>query len=290
MVKYIDAKSILSELKGKDEFFGIRYNMNLYRGCQHGCIYCDTRSECYGIGDIGLITVKRNALALLARELIAKRVRKATIGTGSMNDPYMPLEKRLQMTCRALELIAGARFPVHVITKSDLVARDIDILQEANRTYAAVSFTVTTADDCLSRIIEPAAPVSSRRFRAMELLSRAGIYTGVTFMPLLPFIDDTEENVREVVRRAAGSGASYVIPMFGVTLRRGSRDYFYGRLDRHFPGYRNLYEATYADNYECISPAYRRLYDVFREESEKWGLASRMRFYEPPCDVQPTLF
>src|SRR5699024_11107876 len=145
-VKSIETKSILSRLKSKDNYWGIAYNMNLYRGCQHGCIYCDTRSCCYGIGDISHISVKKNALELLDHELGTKRG-KATIGTGSMNDPYMPLEKQMKLTGGALELIAKHRFPVHVITKSSLVTRDADLLQDIGRTYAAVSFTITTADD-----------------------------------------------------------------------------------------------------------------------------------------------
>ena len=156
-VKSIETKSILSRLKSKDNYWGIAYNMNLYRGCQHGCIYCDTRSSCYGVGDISHISVKKNALELLDHELGTKRG-KATIGTGSMNDPYMPLEKQMKLTGGALEIIAKHRFPVHVITKSSLVTRDADVLQDIGRTYAAVSFTITTcllytsdaADDLLA--------------------------------------------------------------------------------------------------------------------------------------------
>ena len=194
-VQYIEAKSILSKLRQKDTYFGITYNMNLYRGCQHGCIYCDTRSECYGVGDISRISVKKNALELLAKELASKRKNKATVGTGSMNDPYMPLEKELGITRRALEEIARARFPVHIITKSDLVMRDLDILKEISKTYAAVSLTITTGSDELSRKIEPGAPVSSDRFKALEYLAKNGIYAGVTLMTHLPFINDTQENI-----------------------------------------------------------------------------------------------
>ena len=201
-MRYIETKTILSKLRTADRWFGIAYNMNLYRGCQHGCIYCDTRSDCYGIGDIAQIAVKRNALELLSAELRARRKKRATIGTGSMNDPYMPVERELRLTRRALGMIADERFPVHVITKSSLAERDADILQEISATYAAVSFTVTCADDALSVRTEPGAPASSERFSAMAALAAKGIYTGVTMMPLLPLINDTRENVEAIVRRA----------------------------------------------------------------------------------------
>lgn len=187
-MRYIETKTILSKLRTADRWFGIAYNMNLYRGCQHGCIYCDTRSDCYGIGDIAQIAVKRNALELLPAELRARRKKRATISTGSMNDPYMPVERELRLTRRALGMIADERFPVHVITKSSLAERDADILQEISATYAAVSFIVTCADDALSVRTEPGAPASSERFRAMAALAAKGIYTGVTMMPLLPLI------------------------------------------------------------------------------------------------------
>lgn len=236
MEEPIRTRTILSRLRTRDTLFGITYNMNLYRGCSHGCIYCDTRSTCYGIGDISRIRIKENAVALLEKELSGKKGHKATIGTGSMNDPYMPCEKRHRLTRSALEIISRHRFPVHVITKSGLVARDKDILSEiSGKSYAAVSFTVTTSDDTLARITEPGATPPSLRFNAMEKLASAGIYTGVTMMPILPFINHRPENITEIMRMAASSGASYVLPMFGVTLREGSRDFFYSALDKHFP-------------------------------------------------------
>src|SRR5512137_2350561 len=161
MIKEIQAKTLLGRVKGPDDWFGLYYNMNLYRGCQHQCIYCDSRSECYQIENFNQdVLIKANAIELLRRELAGKRF-IGTIGTGSMNDPYMPLEAGLRLTRGALEVIAEAGFPVHVITKSDLVLRDIDLLEEIGRkSYAAVTFTVTTADDPLSRKLEPGAPVS----------------------------------------------------------------------------------------------------------------------------------
>lgn len=291
MEEPIRTRTILSRLRTRDTLFGITYNMNLYRGCSHGCIYCDTRSTCYGIGDISRIRIKENAVALLEKELSGKKGPKATIGTGSMNDPYMPCEKRHRLTRSALEIIARHRFPVHVITKSGLVARDKDILSEiSGKSYAAVSFTVTTSDDTLARITEPGATPPSLRFNAMEKLASAGIYTGVTMMPILPFINDRPENITEIMRMAASSGASYVLPMFGVTLREGSRDFFYSALDKHFPGIKDRYEQTFANRYECFSPRYADLRDVFLQGASRYGLSGSMRFYEPPPPAQLSMF
>ena len=165
-----------------------------------------------------------------------------------MNDPYMPLEKETRLTRRALEAIAEAGFPVHVITKSDLILRDIDLLQEiARKSYAAVTFTVTTAEDALSKRLEPGAPVSSRRLAAVQALSRGGLLSGVALMPVLPFIEDTEENIRAIVQLAQAAGAKYILPAFGMTLRDRQRRYFYAKLDGLFPGLRPRYERTFGD-------------------------------------------
>ena len=179
---------------------------------------------------------------------------------------------------------------MHVITKSSLAERDADILQEISATYAAVSFTVTCADDALSVRTEPGAPASSERFRAMAALAAKGIYTGVTMMPLLPLINDTRENVEAIVRRAKDAGASYILPMFGVTLRSGSREHFHATLDREFPGLKARYEACFGNRYECFSPSYRKLNDTFRNLCAKLGLETRMRFYAPTLPEQGSLF
>ena len=264
--------------------------MNLYRGCQHGCIYCDTRSECYGINDISTISVKSNALELLTKELRAKRKARATIGTGSMNDPYMPLEKELEMTRRALKIIAFEKFPVHIITKSNLVARDGDILQEIAKIYAAVSFTITTYDDKLAKTIEPDAPKSSDRFKAMARLASLGIYTGVTLMPILPFINDTRENLENIIKEAKNAGASYIIFMPGMTLRKGSREYFYNALDHNFPGIKERYHTSFGEQYICNSPNYRMLTNTFHDLSSKSGIETKMKFYQPTTNQQLSIW
>ena len=240
MITEIQAKTILNHVKQPDTYFGLKYNLNLYRGCQHQCIYCDSRSECYQIENFADIHVKVNAIDLLADALPRKRVR-GTIGFGSMNDPYMPLEREYQLCRRALEVIAKHQFPVHIITKSDLVLRDIELLKEINQVYAAVSFTITAADDELAKQTEPGAPPSSARFAAMRQLADAGIHTGVTMMPILPFIGDTEENITRLVELAHQNGASYILPWFGMSLRAGSRDWYYDQLDQRFPGIKQKY-------------------------------------------------
>jgi DNA repair photolyase len=277
----IQAKTMLASITHPDPIFGLRYNMNLYRGCQHQCIYCDSRSECYGIENFNQdVLVKVNAIELLEKELPRKRV-KGVIGTGSMNDPYMPLEKRYNLTGRALALIARHGFGVHVITKSDLVLRDLELLSAIRKVHALVSFTVTTADDDLSRKIEPGAPVSSARFAAMKAVADRSIYTGVSMMPILPFLEDTPENITAIVQRAADNGASYIVPWFGLSMRDRQRVHLYTQLDRLFPGLRVQYEQRYGERYDCAAPNAARLREVFKNVCQKYGLAERVPQYQP---------
>jgi DNA repair photolyase len=280
MIKEIHTKTILNHVKQPDTYFGLKYNMNLYRGCQHQCIYCDSRSECYQIENFADIHVKVNAIDLLADALPRKRVR-GTIGFGSMNDTYMPVERKYRLTRQALEVVRQHQFPVHIITKSDLVLRDIDTLKEINKTYAAISFTITTADDELARVLEPGAPLSSARFNAMRTLADVGIHTGVTMMPILPFIEDTVENVTDLVEMARQAGASYILPWFGMSLRAGSRDYYYDKLDKLFPGVKRKYVQQYGGRYECNSPDWRKLDDVFQKLVYKFGITTQMPVFTP---------
>ncbi len=288
MIREITARTLLSSASRPDPWFGIKYTMNLYRGCQHQCIYCDSRSECYRVENFADILVKVNAIELLRKELARKRV-KGTVGTGSMNDPYMPLERERRLTEQALAVIAEYGFPVHVITKSDLVVRDIGKLREIGRVYAAVSFTITTADDELSKKVEPGAPPSSRRFEALRALSANGITAGVTMMPILPFIEDTEENVSAIVEKAHAAGARYVLPAFGMTMRDRQRTYYYDQLDRLFPGLKTKYQRRYGERYGCSVPDAKQLEELFRAMCEHYGLATRMPFYTPESPSQLTL-
>ena len=251
MAEYIETKTILSKLKGApDPYFGITYNMNLYRGCQHQCIYCDSRSKVYGIENFAHIQIKKNAHSLLEKAL-NKRIKKGTIGTGSMNDPYMPVERERQHTRSALKIIAKRRFPVHILTKSDLVVRDMDLLKDISKIYSSVSFTITTSDDELSQVIEPGAPVSSIRFHAMKKLASQGLYTGVILTPVLPFITDSEKNIKDIVAMAKDNGANYILGCMGMTQRDGQREFYYKALDKSFPGIKANYIRNFGSDYNC---------------------------------------
>jgi DNA repair photolyase len=289
MIQEIKAKVLLSHVKQPDAWFGLKYNMNLYRGCQHQCIYCDSRSECYQIKNFSDILVKVNAIELLRKELASKRV-KGVIGTGSMNDPYMPLEEKLNLTGRALEVIAQYRFPAHIITKSDLVLKDLATLDRINQVYAAVSFTITTADDELAKKVEPGASLVSERFRAMEVLASHGILTGVAMMPILPFIEDSQENITQIINRAYECGAKYIIPWFGMSLRDRQRAYYYDKLDRLFPGMRKKYEKRFGNQYHCPINNAARLEKVFSQLCSRYGIASRIKQYQAETATQLRLF
>lgn len=287
-MRQIKSKTILSTVK-PDPWFRISYNMNLYRGCTHGCIYCDSRSVCYHVENFDEPAVKENAAEMLAYEL-ARKKKKGIIGFGSMNDPYMPAEALQMQTLAALKVIERRRFPVHIITKSNLVLRDINVLKSIAQVYAAVSVTITTSDDELASKIEPLAPTSTARFEVIRRMREEGIHAGVTFMPVLPFINDTEENVRAIVARAVTAGAEYIIPYLGVTLREGSREYFYQKLDTCFPGIRQKYEAAFEGKYECQSPNAKALYRLLDSLCRENGIAQVLPEYKVVGDRQMDLF
>jgi DNA repair photolyase len=273
-VPTVPAKTIVTRTKN-NAWFGTDYTMNLYRGCCHGCIYCDSRSECYQIEAFDSVRVKENALLLVERELRAKR-KKGLVGTGSMSDPYNPWEKTLALTRGALQLIERYQFGVAIATKSPLVQRDADVLNRiGEKAPAIVKMTITTAEDALCQKIEPYVAPTSKRFEALEALSRAGIYCGILLMPLLPYINDTKENVLAIVQRAADCGVKFIYPGFGVTLRDTQQLYFYQQLDRLFPGIKARYLAM-GNNYVYQSPKAQRLMDVFQTACEKNGIVYRM--------------
>lgn len=279
-MEYIAAKSILSGYKEQPGWFGCHYNMNLYRGCSHGCIYCDSRSECYGIEDFDRVRAKENALVILEKELGSRR-RLGIIHTGSMSDPYNPAEREENLTSRSLSLIARYGYGVVMATKSDLVVRDIALLQKiAQSAPAAVNITITTADDELAKKLEPAAPVSSRRFAAIQALSSAGVTAGVLLMPVLPFIEDTPENIENIVKLAAGAGAKYIFNggryVFGVTMRDRQRAYFYQKIEEIYPGMAKRYQGAYGSDYSCQSPEAARLWRVYTNACEEYGIEYRM--------------
>lgn len=261
---FVTVKSILSARNG----------MNLYRGCQHGCIYCDARSSCYGMDHpFEDIAVKENGLQLLEAALRSKR-KPCMIGTGSMSDPYMPLEEQLHITRRSLELIEKYGFGATVLTKSDRVLRDLDILRRINsRTKAVVQMTLTTMDENLCRILEPNVSTTQQRIAALKALQRAGIPTVVWLCPIVPFLSDTEENIRCLVDACADAGVRGIIHFgMGMTLREGNREYFYSQLDRHFPGLKERYIRTYGNAYEIPSPRAAQLEQIFREYCDRYGI------------------
>ncbi|MGN0143954.1 MAG: SPL family radical SAM protein [Clostridium sp.] len=275
----IDAKILLSRNKKPSGWFGTNYLFNIYRGCEHHCIYCDSRSLCYRIENFDELIVKKNAVTLLAKELKAKR-KKGTIGTGSMSDPYTKSEKKYMLTRRCLEVIAKYNYPVHITTKSNLILRDIDILQEINKIYTSVAITITTSDDNLSSIIEPSAPSSSDRFKALGILSSIGICTSITMMPILPFIEDNEKNILDIVNKAQYYGVKHIVPYLGMSLRDRQRAYYYKSLDKNFPGIREKYEKRFGDRYNCSCTNVKKLRYILSEACSKYGISLKMPIYE----------
>ena len=276
-MEYIPAKSIVNRTKDPS-WFGAAYNMNIYRGCCHGCIYCDSRSDCYHNEDFDRVKAKADALRII-RDDLERKAKTGVVATGSMSDPYNPFEEELQLTRHALTLLEAYGFGVAVATKSDLIVQDIDVLASINRTMPAIcKLTLTTCDDALAAKVEPRAPSPSRRLAAMERLSAAGLFAGVLMMPILPFLEDSPENVRDIVNRAADAGARFVYPALGVTCRAGQREYFYQRLERNFPGQglSERYRRRYGDRYQCASPKARALWEVFRETCDRRGLLYSM--------------
>lgn len=261
---YVKVKGILSPSNG----------MNLYRGCSHGCIYCDSRSKCYQMNhDFEDIEVKENALELLEAALRRKR-KRCMIGTGAMTDPYIPLEKKLGYTRKALLLIEKYGFGVALQTKSDLVLRDLDILRRINeKTKAVVQMTLTTADEKLCRIIEPNVSTANERFEALKALRDAGIPTVVWLCPVLPFINDTEENIRNILGMCLEAGVRGVLCFgMGLTLREGNREYFYKQLDIHFPRLKERYIRAYGNNYVVDSPHSTELMRLYHRICEENGI------------------
>ena len=288
MIREIQARTLLTHVRGSDDIFGMSYNFNLYRGCPHQCIYCDSRSECYGIENFNDTLVKVNAVELLAQELPRKRT-LGPIGTGSMSDPYNPLERRYKLTRRALAVIARCAFPVRIITKSDLVLRDADLLAQIHRVQAVVCFSITTTDDALARQVEPGAPPPSARLTAMRALAVRGIPVGTTLMPVLPFLEDNEANLLAILEQTAAHGGTFVIPWFGMSLRDRQRAWFYRELDRRFPGVREKYERRYGESYSCPVPQAHRLGRFCAQACARLGLADRMPPFVPAVQ-QPSLF
>ena len=266
---FVKAQGILSSQNG----------MNLYRGCLHGCIYCDSRSKCYRMDHaFEDIEVKENALELLEAALKRKRS-PCMIGTGAMTDPYIPIERQLKLTRGALELIDKYGFGIAIQTKSSDILRDLDLLTSINeKTKAVVQMTLTTYDDSLCRILEPHVSPTSERIAALKTFRDAGIPTIVWLDPILPFLNDTEENILGILESCRDAGVKGVLCFnMGLTLREGNREYFYARLDRHFPGLRQQYIRTYGNRYEINSPKNAELMKIYHSFCETNGLMHDIR-------------
>lgn len=278
---YVNAKSILSAKNG----------MNLYRGCTHGCIYCDSRSEIYGMDhDFEDIEVKQNSLELLKGEL--KKRPKAMVGTGAMTDPYIPLEGHLEYVRKSLEMIYRYGFGFTCITKSDLVLRDLELLKKINeKSRVVIQMTLTTADDGLCRILEPNVCPTSRRVEVLRTLNDAGIPTVVWLCPILPYINDTEDNINSIIDYCIEANVRGILCHgMGLTLRKGNREYFYCKLDEHFPGLKEKYIRQYGDSYEIASPENRKLMAIFKKRTYDAGILNRFEdifdfLYEFPQDT-----
>lgn len=280
---FVDAKGILSAKNG----------MNPYRGCTHGCIYCDARSKCYGFTHaFEDIEVKQNAPELLEQKLRSKRSR-CMIGTGAMCDPYMHCEMEIGLTRRCLEVIDRYGCGVAIQTKSNRILRDLDLLKSINeKAKTVVQITLTTFDDRLCKIIEPNVSVTSERVEVLMKMKEEGIPTVVWFTPLLPFINDTVENVTGILDYCVKADVKGIINYgMGVTLREGDREYFYQALDKHFPGLKEKYISTYGNAYEVNSPHQKELYQIFRDTCMQHGIMYQwdeifQYMYEMPEDYQ----
>lgn len=276
-MEYIPAKTIVTKTKSS-QWFGIDYNMNIYRGCCHGCIYCDSRSQCYGIEHFDQVRAKENALEIIRNDL-RRKVRSGVVGTGAMSDPYNPFERDLQLTRHSLELVDAYGFGAAIATKSDLILRDVDILQQIKEHSPVLcKVTITTADDNLCKKIEPKVAVSSRRFEVLRNLGESGLFAGILLMPVLPFLEDNVENIREIVAQAAKNKVRFIYPAFGVTLRQNQREWFFNKLEEQFPGQSltKRYINQFGEQYQCTSPKARELWQVFAKDCDAAGILYRM--------------
>lgn len=277
-MEYIPAKTIVTRTKSA-EWFGIDYNMNIYKGCCHGCIYCDSRSSCYRIDDFDRVRAKEDALRII-RDDLRRKVRMGVVGTGAMSDPYNPFERDLELTRHALELVDAFGFGAAVATKGTMITRDMDILLSIKEHSPVLcKITVTTADDELAAKVEPRAPSSSERFEALEQLCANGLFAGILLMPVLPFLEDSKENVLAIVKRAHETGARFIYPAFGMTLRENQREWYLDRLEEIFPGegLSERYMKQYHNSYECRSRDAAGLWKRFAAECERYGILYRMK-------------
>lgn len=279
-MEFIPAKTIVSGYKENPNWFGINYGMNIYKGCCHGCIYCDSRSNCYQIIEFDRVRIKENSTEIIKKELKSKKT-KGVVGTGAMSDPYNPFEEKFMLTREALKAVDENRFGISIATKSDLIMRDIDILKRIqSHSPTIIKITITTYDDNLCKKIESNVCPTSKRFEALKELSDNEIYAGVLLMPILPFINDNEDNIKNIIKKAYESGAKFVFTYgLGVTLRQNQREYYFEQLRKIFPGedLDKKYIKAYGESYENGATNYEKLWKIFKEECEKYNLLYDMK-------------
>lgn len=270
-MEYINAIKIIQSIK--EGWFGTNHNMNIYKGCNQGCIYCDSRSNCYQIKEFDKVKVKKNAPQKVEQELSHKR-KTGIVSMGGMSDPYNNLEENLLYTRQSLESIAKYKFGVHCITKNIRILRDIDLFKKINlNNVSSIGITITTFDDRLQSRIERNVSSTSERFDAIKKLADAGLFVGVMLMPILPFINDTIENIESIVKKSHEVGAKYIYPSFGVTLRENQRQHFFGKIGEKLT---KQYIDEFGESYVCVSPNNKELKKHFTKLCDEYGILYNM--------------
>lgn len=272
-MQYINAVKLIHKMNGGEGWFGTTHNMNIYKGCNQGCIYCDSRSSCYQIKDFDQVKPKRDADIKIEEELRNKRI-KGVISMGGMSDPYNHLEKELELTRSALHSIKKYGFGVSCITKNALLERDIDIYKEINKSMpVTIGITITTANDRLQARIERNISSTSERFTLIKKCVDEGLYAGILMMPILPFINDTIENIEGIIIKAKEAGAKFIYPSFGVTLRDNQRLHFFGKIGEKLT---KQYIEAFGESYMCVSPNQKVLKEHFKKLCHKYGILYKM--------------
>lgn len=277
-MEYIDVKTIVRKCTPNWNYLLFDYAMDIYRGCSHGCIYCYARSSYYEKTDnFTCIRAKRNALQIIWDELMRK-VKTGVVLIGGVSDSYNPKEKELKLTRNTLELVNAFGFGACIITKSNLVTRDADILSDIKEhSPASVNFSITCCDDETCKKVEPFASATTERFKALEYLAKNGITTGVLIDPVIPYITDTNENVRELVKKAKQYGAQYIYLSTQITMADVQRDYFLQEAEKHYPGISEKFLKRYKNYYRCRSFNGKELWQTFVESCEKEGISYDMK-------------
>ena len=276
LMECVKTKTIMTKSDQGNRWFGIDYHMNLYRGCSYGCIYCDSRSDTYHIKDFDVIKSKENALEILEKELASKN-QKGVVSFGTLSDPYNEMEKKYKITRKALELIQKYGFGVSIDTKSDLILRDIDILKEIQKkNNVIIKISIATSKTDLARFLEPNVVSPKKRFEIVKKLRKNGIYAGVLMMPVLPFVTDDVDNIKEIVRLASRSDAKFIYTKMGMNLRSNVRDYYYEHMDKKYKGLSNKYKELYQENTTCNPLNYPNLLQTFVQECNRYHILCEM--------------